>query len=43
MEKTVVSTVESGVMTKDLAICIHGNKAGKETYVNTEKFIDVVA
>lgn len=30
-------------MTKDLAICIHGNKADKSTYVYTEDFIDHVA
>lgn len=43
LEKTVVDAVEGGVMTKDLAICIHGNSAARSTYVNTGEFIDKVA
>lgn len=40
LEEVCIETVESGVMTKDLAICIHGNdvKAG-EHYVYTEEFL----
>lgn len=29
-------------MTKDLALIIHGPKAGRNTYLNTEEFIDAV-
>ena len=40
LEKVCVATVESGKMTKDLAVCIHGNKVtlGKD-YLNTEDFL----
>jgi isocitrate dehydrogenase len=40
LEKACISTVESGKMTKDLAICIHGDKVehGKD-YLYSEEFI----
>jgi isocitrate dehydrogenase len=43
LENVCVETVESGKMTKDLAICLHGNKvtAGKD-YLNTEDFLDAI-
>ena len=43
LEKTCVKTVESGKMTKDLAVCIHGNKVehGKH-YLYTEEFLDEI-
>lgn len=43
LEKVCVATVESGKMTKDLAVCIHGNKVelGKH-YLNTEDFLDAL-
>ncbi|MHB1920993.1 MAG: NADP-dependent isocitrate dehydrogenase [Chitinophagaceae bacterium] len=43
LEKVCVQTVESGKMTKDLAVCIHGNKveAGKH-YLYTEEFLDLL-
>ena len=43
LEKACVDTVEAGKMTKDLAICIRGNKVehGKD-YLYTEEFIDAV-
>jgi isocitrate dehydrogenase len=41
LEKICVDTVESGKMTKDLAVCIHGNKVNHgEHYLNTEEFLD---
>ncbi|KAK9050717.1 hypothetical protein SSX86_030313, partial [Deinandra increscens subsp. villosa] len=43
LETACVETVESGKMTKDLAILIHGPKASREFYLNTEEFIDAVA
>ncbi len=43
LEKVCVSTVESGFMTKDLAVCIHGEKAGPETYLTTDAFLDKIA
>ncbi len=43
LEQVCIETVESGKMTKDLAVCIHGNKviAGKD-YLNTEDFLDAI-
>ncbi len=40
MEQVCIETVESGKMTKDLAVCISGNKVlhGKD-YLNTEEFL----
>lgn len=43
LEQVCVETVESGKMTKDLAVCIHGNnvKLG-EHYLNTEDFLNAL-
>lgn len=43
LEKVCVSTVESGHMTKDLAVCIHGNKLSSKDYMNTEDFLALIA
>eukprot|EP01119_Soliformovum_irregulare_P002622 TRINITY_DN1286_c0_g1_i1.p1 TRINITY_DN1286_c0_g1~~TRINITY_DN1286_c0_g1_i1.p1 ORF type:complete len:439 (-),score=136.93 TRINITY_DN1286_c0_g1_i1:42-1358(-) len=43
LEQTCVETVEAGHMTKDLAICIHGNGAPKDSYLNTTAFMDKIA
>lgn len=43
LEKVCVQVVESGKMTKDLAVCIHGNGAARSTYLNTNEFLDAVA
>lgn len=41
LEEVCVETVESGKMTKDLAVCIHGNKVNHgEHYLYTEEFLD---
>ena len=43
LEAVCVATVESGKMTKDLAVCIHGNKVTLgEHYLNTEDFLDAI-
>jgi len=43
LEEVCVETVESGIMTKDLAVCIHGNKVKHgEHYVYTEEFLDAL-
>ncbi|WP_212002681.1 NADP-dependent isocitrate dehydrogenase [Chitinophaga sp. HK235] len=41
LEQVCIETVESGKMTKDLAVCIHGNKVahGKD-YLYTEEFLE---
>lgn len=43
LEKVCVDTVESGKMTKDLAVCIHGSEAGRDTYLRTEDFMKAIA
>jgi isocitrate dehydrogenase len=43
LEKVCVQSVEAGHMTKDLAVCIHGNKVSHgEHYLYTEEFLDVL-
>ena len=39
LEKVCVDTVESGKMTKDLAVCVHGEKVSEKDYLNTEPFL----
>lgn len=43
LESVCVDTVESGTMTKDLAMCIHGDKTTRQHYVTTEEFLSAVA
>lgn len=44
LESVCISTIESGFMTKDLAICIKGmNKVGKGDYLDTFAFMDKLA
>ena len=43
MEAAVIETIEAGHMTKDLAICIHGNKARADQYLQTEDFMNAIA
>jgi len=41
LEAVCIETVEAGFMTKDLAVCIYGNKVNQgEHYLNTEEFLD---
>ena len=40
LEKVCVDTVESGKMTKDLALCVHGNKLEEKHYLTTEGFLE---
>ena len=43
LEKVCIETVESGKMTKDLAVCIHGNKVEHGThYLYTQEFLDAI-
>lgn len=42
LERICVETVESGKMTKDLAICIYGEKVTNDQYLTTEKFLDAL-
>jgi len=43
LEKVCVDTVESGRMTKDLALSIHGSDLKAEHYLTTEQFMDALA
>ncbi len=43
LEKVCIETVESGKMTKDLAVCIHGGKVEHGThYLYTEEFLAAI-
>lgn len=43
LEKVCIETVESGKMTKDLAVCIHGNQVSHgEHYLYTEEFLEAL-
>jgi isocitrate dehydrogenase len=42
LEKVCVETVESGQMTKDLALCIHGKDLNESHYLNTQDFLNAI-
>ncbi|MCY4523548.1 MAG: isocitrate/isopropylmalate family dehydrogenase, partial [Halobacteriovoraceae bacterium] len=42
LEEVCVETVESGKMTKDLALCIHGKNLQEKHYLNTQDFLKVL-
>jgi len=42
LERACIQTVEDGFMTKDLAICVHGNEVKRENYLSTVQFMDKV-
>lgn len=42
LERVCIDTVESGIMTKDLAVCIHGRDTNSSHFVNTEDFLDAL-
>ena len=42
LEAVCIDLVESGKMTKDLAVCIHGNQTKEEHYLSTEDFLDAI-
>ena len=43
LEEVCIRTVESGKMTKDLAVCIHGDKVKEADYLTTEKFMQEIS
>jgi len=43
LEKVCVEAVESGKMTKDLALCIYGNNMKREQWLTTGDFMDEIA
>lgn len=42
LESVCIATVESGKMTKDLALLIHGNSLKPEHYLYTEEFLEAI-
>jgi isocitrate dehydrogenase len=42
LERVCIETVESGKMTKDLALCIYGEDLKSEHYLTTEAFLDAI-
>jgi isocitrate dehydrogenase len=42
LEQVCVDLVEGGKMTKDLAVCIHGDQTKEEHYLTTEDFLDAI-
>lgn len=42
LEAVCVATVESGEMTKDLAILVHGENINRKDYLNTEDFLKAI-
>jgi isocitrate dehydrogenase len=43
LEEACVETVEAGFMTKDLAVCIHGNSPPANSFLNTNDFLTKIA
>ena len=43
LEKSCLQTIESGDMTKDLALCIHGKNMTESDYQTTDQFINQIA
>ncbi|MEO2144242.1 MAG: isocitrate/isopropylmalate family dehydrogenase, partial [Flavobacteriaceae bacterium] len=42
LESVCIKTIESGKMTKDLALLIHGKKLNRSHYLNTQEFLDSI-
>jgi isocitrate dehydrogenase len=42
LEKVCIDTVESGKMTKDLALLIHKKDMNRSHYLNTQEFLDAL-
>lgn len=42
LERVCIDTVEAGKMTKDLAVCIHGDALQDSHYLSTEEFLEAL-
>ncbi len=42
LEQVCIDVVESGRMTKDLAVCIYGNRVSEDQYMYTEDFLEAL-
>ncbi len=43
LEQVCIQTVESGHMTKDLAVCIYGDKVTEDKYMYTDDFLNLLS
>ncbi|MBN8547679.1 MAG: NADP-dependent isocitrate dehydrogenase [Deltaproteobacteria bacterium] len=43
LESACIASVESGSMTKDLAVCVHGSNAPANSYLETGAFLEVIS
>jgi len=43
LEAACIETVEAGFMTKDLALCIHGNDMKRNHWMESKAFLDKLA
>jgi isocitrate dehydrogenase len=43
LEQTCVESIESGEMTKDLAVCIYGDNPPADAYLTTDHFIEAIS
>ena len=42
LERVCIETVESGKMTKDLALLVYGNELTRDNYLNTQEFLNTL-
>ena len=42
LERVCIEAVESGKITKDLAVCVHGDKVTPDQYLNTKAILDAI-
>lgn len=42
LETVCIQTIEGGHMTKDLAVCVHGNNPPRSNYLSTNEFFDAI-
>lgn len=42
LERVCIQTIESGQMTKDLALCIHGSNPPRSSYLSTVQFFEAI-
>jgi len=42
LEKSVIETCEAGNLTKDLALCVHGEKMKREHWLTTKVFLEKI-
>ena len=43
LEQVCVDSIENGQMTKDLALCIYGEKMTRDHYIETEAYLETLA